>query len=68
VGGCIHGHKIKSSVVATNNHGCIHPVFPVCIMDATTVLGSKCVQLDLAVPGAQAVDPTYIFGCEVEML
>ncbi|KAJ7737478.1 hypothetical protein B0H14DRAFT_2638745 [Mycena olivaceomarginata] len=37
-------------------------------MDATTVLGSKCVQLDLAVPGAQAVDPTYIFGCEVEML
>ncbi|KAJ7318476.1 hypothetical protein DFH08DRAFT_819757 [Mycena albidolilacea] len=37
-------------------------------MDATTVLGSKCVQLDLAVPGAQAVGPTYIFGCEVEML
>ncbi|KAJ7769728.1 hypothetical protein B0H14DRAFT_2632743 [Mycena olivaceomarginata] len=37
-------------------------------MDATIVLGSKCMQLDLAVPGAQAVGPTYIFGCEVEML
>jgi hypothetical protein len=40
----------------------------VCVMDATTILGSKYMQLDLAVQGVQGARLTYIFGCKVEML